>query len=52
MDAAWTSAITAATAASRPTLEVEINGITLAALVDSGSTDSFIREDLVKQLGF
>ena len=51
MDAAWTSAITAATAASRPTLEVEINGITLAALVDSGSTNSFIREDLVKQLG-
>ena len=30
---------------------MEINGITLAALVDSGSTDSFIREDLVKQLG-
>ena len=51
MDAAWTSTITAATAVSQPTLEVEINGITLAALVDSGSTDSFIREDLVKQLG-
>ncbi len=51
---AWMAATTASNSTSttaKSTVTVEIDGTKLTALVDSGSTDSFIRDDLIQRLG-